>query len=829
MNVFLQRFFFVFLAALFTPLLARAQNTVWLTTFQDVPVEYAFTSTPNDPSVTQMPVHGTFQLVESPPLNYTLTYTPDAGFIGSDQMRMVIWNSPASFSTVTINISVQPSFVEAVHDFAFTPLSTPISINVLENDISNTGIIYLKSIPLVNNGVASFSQGSEYIDFTPDPDFEGIAYLNYVVCDDIGTCDDGTVSIIVYGPSATVSDTMRIFTKKNLSQVVLVPDFFTLVSGPANGTFDNSGEFPEYQPSFDFVGMDYIVFEYNDVVKVVEIDVMDVVENVFAVDDRIYMTSHQGTIEYNVLENDAYGPDAGCFYVGQAQFGTAVKKNNAGEILYTPPAGFFGVDWFTYTSKPPMCSGPAEIATVYVFVSNYEPAASRYRLSTPKQTPLVLEYGAPVTNFLFTLTASPDLGEVLLLPGQVDTVLFGQEISGYNLIIYNPDPAIASGFDEFEIDYCVLNTGGTCSFTKTVKIEVDILDIGSGNGPQCFDDCVWAGDTNRDGIVNMEDLLPIGLAIGAVGKPRPEADMSAWYGQYGEDWNAAFLGSGFDLKYLDANGDSIVSALDTAAISQFYGRTHNLNPRSVPFYENEIVLEGNIFAEPGDLIELKMMMGSPDSPAVDVYGFTFPFAYNPDIFIPATVEIDYYNQSWLSYNSPVLKMVRNDLEGLIESGFTRTSGIAASGRGEIGAVRFVVTDNIDGLRGDGDEIVVNVGQGVATGMNGAGQTFGVNVKGVDIHIRLRPQDDEAEDRTLNPDLLKVYPNPSRDILNIHLNGRREFERARIFNLMGQMVFDSGRMVSNRAQLNVSILDNGLYFLSVNTPEGVITKKFEVVK
>lgn len=49
---------------------------------------------------------------------------------------------------------------------------------------------------------------------------------------------------------------------------------------------------------------------------------------------------------------------------------------------------------------------------------------------------------------------------------------------------------------------------------KSVKIEMEILNVGSGNEPMCFDDCVWRGDTNFDGTVNLQDLLPIGLSMG---------------------------------------------------------------------------------------------------------------------------------------------------------------------------------------------------------------------------------------------------------------------------------------------------------------------------
>ena len=54
-----------------------------------------------------------------------------------------------------MNITVLPSKVEAVQDYITTYRDIPIQIDVLDNDISSNGGVYIKSIPLANNGEAS--------------------------------------------------------------------------------------------------------------------------------------------------------------------------------------------------------------------------------------------------------------------------------------------------------------------------------------------------------------------------------------------------------------------------------------------------------------------------------------------------------------------------------------------------------------------------------------------------------------------------------------------------------------------------------------------------
>ncbi|MCB0584877.1 MAG: T9SS type A sorting domain-containing protein [Phaeodactylibacter sp.] len=833
MNVSLRKqILFTLLLALAVPLALRGQVET-PTIYEGQAYQYAFRSEPSSPSLSIPPAHGdAYWESAGQPYEYIFHYTPDDGFIGIDTMRLNYFkkfgNSIFVPRTVTFFITVDTARVYARPDYTTTPVGQSVTLNVTENDSTTNGGLLLKYIPLVNNGTAAIT-GDSSITFTPASGFEGVAYLNYVVCDDAGTCDNGTASFFVIGPSAGQPDTVTIFTRKNRPQTIYVPYDYILVGSPANGSYDESGDYPVYTPNNNYTGLDYINFDYNGVSKVVEIRVLDLRDNQLAFDDRAYMTPNDGTQEINVLSNDFYGVNSSCFQlVGSAQYGTAewVSGQDAkGVVRYTPPYGFTGVDWFTYSICEPGNPGNTETATAYVFVSNFEPSSSLFRMSTPKVTPLVVGYSVPIQQFSFSIEALPNLGTVSFLPGQVDTTIYGRQVTGYNLILYIPGANVNSGLDEFELRYCVVDNG-SCSYEKTVKVEIDILDIGAGTDPMCFDDCVWSGDTNFDGVVNMKDLLPIGLCMGEVGVPRSEVNLSQWYGQYGDDWQAPFQPAPIDLKHLDTDGDSIITALDTFAISNFYGRTHSLTSVDVPFFEQEIVLSGSIFAQPGDYVELPMLMGNASDPAKNVYGFTFPFQYNPAIIVPGSVTIDFETGSWLAYNSPILYMSKNDTSGVMEAGFTRTNGIAADGYGRIGKLGFVITDDVDGFRPGGETLSFEVGGDGATVMNSAGMTYGINVKGTTIHI-VPPQEQETG---LDPNQLKLYPNPTDlGFINVHMNGGLEFERVLMHDLTGRQVFDTGKVLARRMQLPVSGLNSGMYILNVYTREGVINKKFEVIR
>ncbi len=787
-------------------------------------------STPENlaPFIASPPSDGSVELRKISDTQYEVIYTPLPSFMGTDEFRIQFFEGCGfclRFSDYTINVTA--ANIIANHDYAFANENSTVSINVLANDESSNGVLNLRTIPLTNHGTVSFEPGSNSISFTPEPDFEGIAYINYVVCNGAGLCDNGTATIQVLGDDTDYGDTLQIFTKKDIAQVVLVPEGFELTNDPANGIYDLSGDAPIYVPDQDFTGKDYLQFHNGSTAKVVEVVVIDAEDNLMAFDDEAY-TVPGNSVEINAVGNDLYGADSGCFMLQSQPNSGTVEATEDGIVTYKPDAGFTGVDWFTYSVNAPGCGAKDEIATVYVFVSNFEPSATKFNMRTPKQTPLVIGNNVPIDNFQYEIEDQGDLGRAFILQGDRDTTINGQTISGENVILYVPNDNVTSGTDELEITYCVFDGAGECAYKKAIKVEINILDIDNTNAePFCVVDCVWPGDTNMDGVVSIEDLLPIGLSMGEVGTPRSESEFEVWYGQRGNDWSED-MGGEVNLKHIDTDGDSVVTALDTSAIREFYGFTHGLTSVQLPFFKYDVQLQGDIFANPGDVVEFDIVLGSEAEPVADLYGFTFPFEYSPVLFKPDQVSVDFSDPSWLSYNSPSLYMSHNNRKGLVSSGFTRTSGISASGYGKIGKLRLVVVEDINGFRPDSEGIIVTLGGGTATAANGAGQNFAVNIESINLQI-VPQSEEEIANTPLTEDLVKVWPNPAHDLLNVHLNAGQEFERVQIFNMTGQVIYDSGQTLARRTQLDVSRLKNGIYVLSVMTPKGVVNKKFEVVR
>lgn len=850
MNVFLPKavlgaLFRVFLFLL-VPLILPAQKQLdSLVTLQDTPSKVIFEGISSS-GVLGPPKHGQAYLDLAMTVDgsngskiFTVIYKPNAGYIGLDTFTYYVRTCVAGnncFKEVTVAVTVKLSQVEAYPDLYYVPsAATPVKLNVLTNDVSNVGGLEIVSVSTINNGTFKINKGDPNIEFQAKPGFSGTAKLIYTVCDKVGSCDQASVSIFVDRNDRSKPDTIKIFTLKNEKAPVLIPAVYGMTIEPQHGFFNGELDVPVYTPNPGFKGLDYLTFEDGNAKIVAKIEVLDQVRNKFAVDDRADVLPGKN-VEVDVLQNDGYEYGAGCIEYSQPKYGQiSYDSRNKGIFTYKAPNGFIGVDQFTYKSFPPGCTGAAEEATVYVYVSNFEPAYPKFLMSTAKSTPLVIAYNVPIVNYTFNIVAQAKQGKVLFFPGAVDQIISGRRIIGYNLLLYIPNPGY-TGLDAFEVSYCPADSKD-CKNRKSIKVEVDVLNVGNPILPSCIDDCVWAGDTNEDGIVNLNDLLPLGLHMGEVGVAREDANLNEWYGQHSSNWNNPYV-TGYDLKHLDTDGDSLIMDRDTFAISKFYGNTHSFVPTPIPFYNYEIKIVSEQELEPGKPFEFDLVIGDEKNPVVDLYGFTFALPYNSNLFKPNSFTVNFNDDSWLGYNSPVLSMTRDNNKGLLEMAFSRTNKVLVSGYGRIGKGKGVVVDVIDGFSLPDDnegEAVIKFEGGTGTGITSTGQTFGIRVAPFELKFKKtdnKPSKPNLGGRPLeqnqNPSV-RLYPNPAVNIVRLDLRNGAYLQRLQVFNALGQMVYNTLGDGNPYAEFGVSQWAEGMYIAKIFTDKGVHSEKFEVVK
>lgn len=754
--------------------------------------------------------------------NYKIVYNNPAN-PGKDTVTIHLKKPPQGFSTYRIiEITVIPSLVNAENDFTTTLVGQNKTIQVTTNDISNRGVLNLREVAMANNGTASISNNA--ITFTPDQGFEGIANFDYVVCDDIGTCDKATVHVCVGDPYGHSSDTLNIITIKNKSIPVLTPlTNYILVSPPAHGNLQTINGILHYQPHTNYAGMD--AFYYRNVVygyfKTVRVDVLNVAApNQFVKDDLSHTIKNNGVI-INVLANDL--ASTGLYHVqitNNPIFGT-LQELSEGVYEYIPNQGFEGVDEFRYSASPNANGSNAETGIASIIVSNQNPRSPIFNLQTPKNQPLIINYNIPVQDFDFVITSQALKGTVVYLPGQVDTIINNQQIVGFNLLVYTPNNG-ELGWDEFEAEYCV-SGNQNCPL---VKVRIDIQDFTPPNNSNCIGtDCVWAGDVNKDGLVDMRDLLPMGWCIGDVGKPRANATINPWYGQECSNWGQKFQSSNIDLKHIDANGDSLITSADTTALATHFQKTHSLAPAPVNFPTNIPLFLGTpdtIYVNgPGDIITIPILLGHTVQPALNVYGLTFSIDYDANVVNAAQSKILFDNNSWMSYTSPILGMFKKPYAGRLDAGFTRTNGVSSDGYGRIGEVKFIIVDDLDPTRLP-EKSIARISGSVMSG-NGIAYTFEPKEFAIKFKSTQKPEVDLAENE------LSLFPNPSSQVLNVQLQGNADILQIQILDLAGRLISQTPLSGVKKHEMDISNLSNGLFMIRVNTSAGVLSKKFEVIR
>ena len=185
----------------------------------------------------------------------------------------------------------------------------------------------------------------------------------------------------------------------------------------------------------------------------------------------------------------------------------------------------------------------------------------------------------------------------------------------------------------------------------------------------------------------------------------------------------------------------------------------------------------------------------------------------------------YYPNSWLNLNSPSMSFQKNPRQGRLETAFTRTGGISASGHGLIGKFDFIIIDILDGAKpGHKNPFRVSVDNPVFMWGNGCttvGDTFAI-----DIPLRSEPS---KETRNSTDRDFYVYPSPATDRISVHLNGDDLIESLSVFDALGKEVYASGSVQLEHADLDVSNLPEGFYVVSAKTASGNFVKKIQILR
>ncbi len=212
----------------------------------------------------------------------SFTYTPNAGFSGSDNFTYVANDGALDSNEATVTITVQAGANQppvAVDDSATTPEETPVTIGVLANDSDPDGDPLMVVAVSVSANGTPVNNGDGTVTYTPNSNFTGTDSFTYTVQDGQGGSSTATVMVEmtpVNDPPvanddaySTSLDTILIVAAPGVLGNDSDPDGDTLtaqlVNNVANGILllNDDGSF-DYTPDPGFTGTDTFTYFTKD-------------------------------------------------------------------------------------------------------------------------------------------------------------------------------------------------------------------------------------------------------------------------------------------------------------------------------------------------------------------------------------------------------------------------------------------------------------------------------------------------------------------------------------------------------------------------------------
>lgn len=397
--------------------------------------------------------------------------------------------------------------------------------------------------------------------------------------------------------------------------------------------------------------------------------------------------------------------------------------------------------------------------------------------------------------------------------GSIDTYLWSNGMSGSAQTL----PLCLNNLPSGSYSVTVTNNNGCSASSNTIIVSEPPQNVL----------CVWPGDADANGIVDNNDLLPIGLAYGETGSARTQQGIQ-WYAHPAQDW-ADTLPSGTNYKHIDCDGNGIINADDTLAIIQNFGLTHLKNSSQREWRMNAPALYVDLIPDTvlaGETLVANLILGDINIPANDVYGLAFTINYNANVVDSAQTSVA-FGSSWLGTVSEKISIAKDfPQNGEIKCAITRIDKNTRSGLGIIGQASFIITtDNINGK----NELAytdMKVWISDLTVIDNQGQILEINEGSDSTQVGFEPVSVTEKPLSLNE--LIIQPNPATNEVFISVSDNLLSGTLTVIDTEGKIVF-SKTITTHANKIHTANFANGVYFVKVISEKGVLMKRLAIVK
>ncbi|WP_129338619.1 beta strand repeat-containing protein [Cellulomonas endophytica] len=409
-------------------------------TASGTPVSVTLTGNDSDPdsdsltaTVTTGPAHGTVTLAA----DGTGTYTPAAGWSGTDTFTYTISDGHGGTDTATVTVRVNGS-PDAVDDTASTAGDTAVDVTVLGNDSDPDGdALDVTTTTAPTHGAATVLTGG-LVRYTPHTGWAGTDTFTYTISDGRGGTDTATAIITAanlapvarHDVAATGTDTpVTVDVLANDSDANVdagVPGQQLALTGTpsadhgATVSVGTDGDLT-VTPATGYSGPVTVTYTLSDEAGGTATGTLTVtVDNAAptAIPDGPVHTPTGTDVLIDVLDNDSDANGESLTLVaggltdpvdadGHVQ-GTVTIE--AGQVRYVPAPGFAGQVTFEYTAGDGTDTSTAQVTVV---IENAPPVADDDTASTPTNTPVTVDVlhgdidpNIPGTSQVLNITAT---------------------------------------------------------------------------------------------------------------------------------------------------------------------------------------------------------------------------------------------------------------------------------------------------------------------------------------------------------------------------------------------------------------------------------------
>lgn len=318
-------------------------------------------------------------------------------------------------------------------------------------------------------------------------------------------------------------------------------------------------------------------------------------------------------------------------------------------------------------------------------------------------------------------------------------------------------------------------------------------------------DCVWPGDANNDGIVNVKDLINLGAGFNKSSNSKRILPVTTWVEQKAEDWQQGL--NGIDFKHSDCDGNGEINHQDASVVEQNYSfvvmkmdEEVQSDPSGPPLYI--VPSKDTVYA--GDSVEYQILLGDQQTPGEDVYGVSMSLRHEvTEVF--GSANSAKFDGNWLGTDGVDMITLSVPLNDGIDIGMSRTDQQNRTGEGYLSTVKVIMPDNLGEVQKDLDLYLTDV-----LIVTYEGDTIVPHVMVSEDVVVLKTGGSKA---ALFENDVKLFPNPTLGL--VRLNSEIELDHILISDITGRTVYFNDHLESNNL-LNLSFLPKGVYQIKIQS-------------